>query len=146
MLSTLLRPLSSSFPHTFTGARAFTASAIDYSVFLISRLLNFPPIYLTIPASKQQFLVIAYDYTDAEALARRLAVRPAHLALATEDKKAGLVLSAGAILDSHEGGKMIGSSIIFESDSEQEVHDHVARDPYVTGKVWERWEVLPYLL
>ncbi|RUP51708.1 hypothetical protein BC936DRAFT_146398 [Jimgerdemannia flammicorona] len=124
MLSTLLRPLSSSFPHTFTGARAFTASAI---------------------ASKQQFLVIAYDYTDAEALARRLAVRPAHLALATEDKKAGLVLSAGAILDSHEGGKMIGSSIIFESDSEQEVHDHVARDPYVTGKVWERWEVLPYL-
>lgn len=118
-------------------------------VALPSRLC--PPLHLifsihthTTTASKQRFLLVAWDYTDPDALARRMAVRSDHLAGADVDKKTGMIISGGAILDSHVNGKMIGSSMIFQGDSEQEIRDRIARDPYVTGKVWEKWELFPY--
>jgi hypothetical protein len=48
-----------------------------------------------------QYLITAYDYTDTEALPRRMAVRQAHLDGARQLKEAGHLLLGGAILDDY---------------------------------------------
>ncbi|KAF8974825.1 hypothetical protein BGZ46_009701 [Entomortierella lignicola] len=73
-------------------------------------------------SAKKQFVVIARDYTDPEASARRLEVRPRHLKGASELKKSGTLHFGGALLTDHsETGKMVGSIMIFNAESEQEV-------------------------
>ena len=88
-----------------------------------------------------QYLVIAYDGVDENALERRLAAREAHLTLVGEMRAAGSVLFAAAILDDSE--KMIGSSIICEFSSRQELDDWLEKEPYVLGKVWEKIDINP---
>ena len=88
-----------------------------------------------------QYLVIAYDGTDEKALERRLAVREDHLALLDEMRAAGSVLFAAVILD--HGGKMIGSALICEFDSRQDLDNWLEKEPYVFGKVWETIEIKP---
>ncbi len=90
----------------------------------------------------QQFVLIAYDGTDAEALPRRLAARPAHLENVQRLKAQGQFTEGGAILD--EAGRMIGSVMIVAFPSRAELDAWLAGDPYVTGKVWERVQVQPY--
>ena len=53
-----------------------------------------------------QFLIIGYDGVDEQALARRMAVREAHLALGDKMRDAGKMLYGAAILN--DSGKMIG--------------------------------------
>jgi uncharacterized protein YciI len=89
--------------------------------------------------SAMDFLVIVYDFTDSEALNRRMAVREAHLVKAREAKQAGKLIAGGAILD--DSGKMIGSSMFARFDTREELDAHIAADPYVTGKVWDKIEV-----
>ena len=89
-----------------------------------------------------QFLVIAYDGTDAESSARRQAVRAAHLAGAEAMKNAGEMLVGGAILDAD--GAMIGSASVVEVADRAALDAWLARDPYVTGDVWRRIEVHPF--
>lgn len=91
-----------------------------------------------------QFLVIAYDGTDPEAPARRQAVRAAHLEGARRMAERGEIIAGGAILD--EAGNMIGSSTIVEFPSREDLDAWLARDPYVTGGVWQRIEVRPFRL
>ncbi len=88
-----------------------------------------------------QFLVVAWDGTDPQAKARRLAARPAHMANVAPMASAGQMLVGGAILD--DAGEMIGSMTIVDLASREEVDRWLAADPYVTGKVWERIEVHP---
>lgn len=88
-----------------------------------------------------QFLVVAWDGTDPQAKARRMAARPAHMANVAPMAEAGQMLMGGAILD--EAGDMIGSTTIVELPSREAVDQWLATDPYVTGKVWERIEVHP---
>jgi uncharacterized protein len=57
-----------------------------------------------------QYLVTAYDYTDTEALQRRMNVRPHHLDGAKGLKESGNFILGGAILN--DEGKMIGSVMI----------------------------------
>lgn len=90
----------------------------------------------------QQFVLIAYDGTDADALDRRMAARPAHLENVRRLKANGQFTEGGAILD--EAGKMIGSVMIVAFDSRAALDEWLASDPYVTGKVWERYQVQPY--
>jgi len=85
------------------------------------------------------FLVIVYDFTDSEALNRRMAVREEHLVKAREAKQAGKLIAGGAILD--DAGKMIGSSMFARFDTRAELDAHIAADPYVTGRVWDKIEV-----
>ena len=59
-----------------------------------------------------QFLVTAYDGTDAAAIDRRSAARTTHLAGVTRLKEAGNFIEGGAILDTD--GKMIGSTLYME--------------------------------
>lgn len=87
------------------------------------------------------FLVMAYDGTDEEAPARRLAARERHLASIEMLKTEGKALYGAALID--EMGAMIGSLVIYEFDSREEFDAYLKAEPYVTGKVWEKIEVRP---
>ncbi|KAJ1948908.1 hypothetical protein EC988_004983 [Linderina pennispora] len=87
-------------------------------------------------SSDNHFVIVVNDFTDPDALTRRLSVRDRHLAGATINKNDGFLISGGAILDAHGSGKMIGSSLIVKAANEEAVWEKLKKDPYVTGKVW----------
>lgn len=97
-----------------------------------------------------QFLVMGYDGTDEGALARRMAVREAHLKLFRENYEQRIFLFGSALLN--EDGKMVGSLIVAEFPSREALEAEWLRDePYVTGNVWQRVEITraqvpPFLL
>ncbi|MGA9160421.1 MAG: YciI family protein [Actinomycetota bacterium] len=86
-----------------------------------------------------RYVVIARDGTDPQAKARRLAVRPAHLERVGPFVERGRVLLGGAILD--DAGDMVGSVLLLDFATRQEVDAWIAEDPYVTGGVWRHIEV-----
>ena len=89
-----------------------------------------------------QFVVIAYDGSDAGAHDRRLAARPAHLENARRMKEEGVLLTGGAILD--DQGAMIGSVLVVDFPSRPEFDAWLASDAYVTGDVWRKVEARPF--
>jgi uncharacterized protein YciI len=91
-----------------------------------------------------QYVVIAYDGTDAAALDRRMAARPAHLANVKPMVDAGQLKAGGAILD--DAGSMIGSVTICDFPDRAALDQWLATDPYVTGNVWQKIEVKPFRL
>ena len=87
-----------------------------------------------------QFMVIAYDGTDKDALARRLAVREAHLKLGKELYAAGKWLYAAGILN--EAGTLIGSMIVCDFPSREELKQQwLEKEPYITGHVWQKVDI-----
>lgn len=90
------------------------------------------------------YLVVAYDGTDPEAMNRRLAARPAHFEGMKPMVESGEAVSGGAILD--DAGRMIGSAMMVNFKDRAALDAWLQRDPYVTGKVWERIEVTPMLI
>ena len=88
-----------------------------------------------------QFVVTAWDGTDEEALSRRRAVRPTHLERIVPLVEAGHILVGGAILDP-EGE--IGSVLLVDFDTREELDAWVAKDPYTTGDVWRSVDVRPF--
>jgi uncharacterized protein len=86
-----------------------------------------------------QFVVTALDFTDADALNRRMAQREIHLACIREMIADGSFISGGAILD--DAGHMIGSSLHLEFPDRATLDARIEQDPYVSGRVWERIEV-----
>jgi uncharacterized protein YciI len=82
-----------------------------------------------------QFLIIAHDFRDPEALSRRMQQRPGHIEGVKRMKAEGTFLDGGAILD--HSGQMVGSMVLVEFPSRAEVDAWLAADPYVTGQVWE---------
>ena len=91
-----------------------------------------------------QFMIVAYDGTDEDALNRRLAVRDSHIAGAIELKNKGNLIAGGAILDG--AGSMIGSTTYVEFESRAELDAWLERDPYVTGDVWRDITITPIRL
>lgn len=91
-----------------------------------------------------QFVVTAYDGTDADALQRRLTAREAHLAGAEELKAEGKLIAGGAILNADD--EMIGSTLYMEFASRAELDAWLASDPDVTGNVWQEITVQPIRL
>ncbi len=91
-----------------------------------------------------QFLIVAKDGTDTNALARRLQHRPAHLELAKNLKKTGNFIAGGALLN--EAGDMVGSSLYMEFDNRQELDKWLEQDPYMLGGVWQDVQVHPIRL
>lgn len=85
------------------------------------------------------FLVTGYDYTDAQALERRLAVREAHMTNIVKLKAEGKILFAAAKVN--EADQMCGSFVFMEVASREEVEAYLEKEVYVSGKVWERVEV-----
>jgi uncharacterized protein YciI len=89
-----------------------------------------------------QFLILADDYKDPDALSRRLSVRETHLQRMREERIKGNFVIGGAKLN--EQGNMHGSMLVVQLENEEEVKQWVEKDPYVTGKVWEKIEILPF--
>ena len=89
-----------------------------------------------------QFIIIAHDYKDNDALNRRLAARPAHLERMKEEKVKGAFITGGAKLN--EAGNMFGSMLIVNLPNKKAVEAWIAADPYVTSNVWETVEITPF--
>jgi uncharacterized protein len=89
-----------------------------------------------------QFLLVAYDGTDEEALNRRMKVREEHLSKAAVLKKTGEMLFSGAILD--DNGKMIGSMIVYEFSDRQSLDEKLRDEPYITAGVWQKVDIKPF--
>ncbi len=87
------------------------------------------------------FLILGYDGKDEQALDRRLAVRPDHIKLGDQLREQGKVLYGVAMLDDNK--KMIGSVYVVNMDTREEVDKYLETEPYVTGNVWQKIEVLP---
>lgn len=88
------------------------------------------------------YVIHAYDFTDAKALQRRMDARQSHLEGARKLKAEGHFVMGGALLGPE--GNMIGSMMVVDFVSDEEVQQAVANDPYVTGKVWEIIDIKPF--
>jgi uncharacterized protein YciI len=91
-----------------------------------------------------QFLLTAYDGTDAEAPERRLKVRESHLKKISMLKKSGGFLFGGAILDAD--GKMTGSMIVYDFPDRQSLDAMLKEEPYISEGVWKKIEIKPFRL
>jgi uncharacterized protein YciI len=90
----------------------------------------------------KQYLVTAYDYTDADAFQRRMNVRPHHLDGARELKANGNYVIGGAMLN--DEGKMIGSVMILQFEHEEELQNWEKNEFYITQKIWESYDIKPF--
>jgi hypothetical protein len=75
-----------------------------------------------------------------------MSVREEHLMHAKEAKKSGLLKQGGAMLvgealDEKGTRKMIGSFMIFEAPTKQDVEKWLHEDVYVNKKIWETYEI-----
>lgn len=89
-----------------------------------------------------QFMIQAKDFTDSEALQRRLSMRNEHLARMQEEKKKDIFIIGGALLSQEE--TMIGSMILLSLPAEEAVWQWIESDVYKTGKVWDEITVTPF--
>jgi uncharacterized protein YciI len=89
-----------------------------------------------------QFLLIAHDGDDDDALNRRLQAREQHIALGDEMVANGSMLYGGALLDEQE--KMIGSVLVLDFQTRQELDAWLKIEPYVLGDVWRRIDAQPF--
>ena len=86
-----------------------------------------------------QYVIIARDGTDPEALQRRMTVRPSHFKGVHQLKDNNNYIVGGATLD--EKGNMNGSVMILQFETEDEMKAWYEHEPYVMGKVWQTIEV-----
>ncbi|MGG3928216.1 YciI family protein [Metabacillus fastidiosus] len=86
-----------------------------------------------------QYIVTAYDGTDEKSTDRRLAVREEHLKSVERRFKEGQHLYGAAMLN--DEGKMIGSMMVVDYPSREELDNWLKVEPYVTGNVWQKIEI-----
>ena len=90
----------------------------------------------------KQYLVTAYDYTMENSLQNRLNIRPHHLDGAKALKETGNFIIGGAMLS--DDGKMIGSVMILQFETEEELQAWQKNEPYITQGVWETVDIKPF--
>lgn len=83
-----------------------------------------------------QYLVIAYD--NEGALDKRMENRPAHVEGTQKLMAEGKIVSACALI---EEDMMVGSSVVTNFESEDEMNSWLENEPYVTGGVWNMEEI-----
>ena len=83
----------------------------------------------------KQFIVRAYDGEGK--LPKRMEVRPRHFE--NMERMKDHVVCAGGMLD--EEGKMVGSLLVMEFETREQLDEYLANEPYVVEHVWERIEV-----
>lgn len=88
------------------------------------------------------YVVHAYDHTDADALDRRLTVRPSHFEGARRLKEAGHFVLGGALLSPE--GQMIGSMMLLDFADESQLQEWLSWEPYVQKGIWERIDIKPF--
>ncbi|KAK9768659.1 hypothetical protein K7432_000494 [Basidiobolus ranarum] len=97
--------------------------------------------------AQKQYLVIAKDFIDAEAISRRLATREIHLDRCRELYKQNKMVVVGALRsDDSDYGKMLGSCHIYEAKNVEEVKQIISQDPYIDARVWEDVKIIPLKL
>ncbi|MGI4020376.1 MAG: YciI family protein [Janthinobacterium lividum] len=89
-----------------------------------------------------QYLINALDFTDENALERRMQARPAHLENVKEAKNKGHYLIGGALLNNQK--QMIGSAMIVQFETPEALQEWLNNDPYIKGKVWDHIEIKPF--
>ena len=89
-----------------------------------------------------QYLITAYDHTDDGALKRRMDVRPHHLDGAKTLKANGNYVLGGAMLN--DNGDMIGSVMILQFETDEELEAWKKSELYITQGVWETVDVKPF--
>jgi uncharacterized protein len=89
-----------------------------------------------------QYLITAYDYTDAGALERRMNIRPHHLDGAKQLKETGNYVLGGAILNDDK--KMIGSVMVLQFETEEELKTWKQNEPYITQNIWKSVDIKPF--
>jgi hypothetical protein len=88
-----------------------------------------------------QYLLIAYDGKDEQALDRRMRARDAHIRMGDEMAAAGRQLYGTAILD--DAGTMIGSMLVLDFPTRAALDAWLAVEPYMIGDVWREIEIRP---
>ncbi|MBD2755473.1 YciI family protein [Spirosoma validum] len=89
-----------------------------------------------------RYVIHAYDHTDADALDRRMRVRSAHLDYVRQLKSIGQFILGGALLD--PDGNMIGSMLLLDLETEEQLAAYLQADPYIVQGVWDRVDVKPF--
>ncbi|OLN96035.1 hypothetical protein CCHL11_03247 [Colletotrichum chlorophyti] len=98
---------------------------------------------------KKEFLCILPDKPDS--LARRLEVRPTHLAEVKPLVAAGKAVAGGAMFEEHpsEGKQPVfkGSVLIYTVQNAEEAWELIRNDVYAKNDVWdlEKAQVIPYV-
>lgn len=87
-----------------------------------------------------QYLILATDHTDPEAYLRRLQSREGHIKLLDKLKAEAKMLFGTAIFDEARE-KMIGSAIVCDFSSREELEEYLKQEPYVINRVWEKIEI-----
>lgn len=90
----------------------------------------------------QQYLVTAWDGTDQEATQRRMTTRPLHLEGARQLKANDHFIIGGAILS--EDKTMIGSMMVVQFNTEDELQQWLNTEPYITANVWHKIDIRPF--
>ncbi len=90
----------------------------------------------------KQYIVKALDFTDGQALERRIKARPAHLENVKELKSKGHYFIGVALLN--EAGNMIGSTMIVQFETPEALQEWIQNDPYIKAEVWDRIEIKPF--
>lgn len=90
----------------------------------------------------KQYLIIAQDGKDDEALERRKNVRPIHLVGARKLKENNNFVIGGAMLD--DEGNMRGSVMIVQFETQEEFQHWYDNEPYIKQGVWKTIEVKPF--
>jgi uncharacterized protein YciI len=85
------------------------------------------------------FMVLAWDKTDDDGVARRDAARPAHAASITALHEAGSVPLGAGIYD--DEGVVRGSLIVMDLPDRAAVDAYLASEPFQTAGVWGTVEV-----
>ena len=88
-----------------------------------------------------QFLLIAYDDLDAKALERRMSSRQGHLDYSDKLKENGNMIFGIAILNENE--KMIGSAVVYDLPSREELYTILKNEPYIVNNVWQKIDIQP---
>ena len=82
------------------------------------------------------FVVTAHDHEDDGALERRLKVRPEHMERCEQMVAAGTLQYAVALLDDDD--RMIGSVMVVDLPTREDVESWLDDEPYKTNDIWER--------
>jgi len=89
-----------------------------------------------------QYVIIAHDDTDENALDRRMNARPAHLDGARTLKATNNFIIGGAILN--ENQQMKGSVMIMNFDNEDQFKEWMKNEPYIVNNVWKDISIHPF--
>ena len=103
-----------------------------------------------------RYIVIAEDFSDAGANARRFEVRERHLEQAQNGKRVGRIELGGALLrkdfnqideELGPGPHMGGSVLVVLAESIEDVRARVMQDEYAQGNVWDldKVKIFPFL-